>query len=287
MLHKAVSRRLTVLGGAGLVVLLCISSGCVSGPKLKIPKEFRGGAPAPADTFAKLRQFLISEEYGQAYALFTPEYRDRYAPDLDAFTRRAEADAAKIISGSLVTEPVLSGATARAVADYGGEHVRIYFVFDPGDRRWLVTSKEHYRFLTEDGDRSTPEATLQTFLRLISGGRPGNAYKILAAELGVTRQLFATRIVPTFKYIFSSPRGMQAWRLRAGPRHETWAVLIVEYPKNPAASRTICFVKKLDRWYIALDPVGDAAAAKPFIIAFRKAYAEKQKKNVGKKDARE
>ncbi|TET37762.1 MAG: hypothetical protein E3J72_05170 [Planctomycetota bacterium] len=284
MFRRAVSYQRIVL--PCLAVLLGICCGCITPPKQKIPRELKGGLPAPADTFYKLQQFLRAEEYGKAYALFTRQYRDEYAPDLEAFTGRAQADAAKIISGSLVTEPAFAGGAARAVAEYGDEHVRIYFVFDRGERTWLVTSKEHYRFLTEDGDRSTPKATLQTFLRLIATGRHGNAYKMLASELGVTRQLFATRIVPTFKYIFSSPRGKQVWRLRAGPSLETWAVLVVEYPDSPKAPRTICFVKKLDRWYIALEPVGDAAAAKSFILAFRKAHAEKQKKNVGQKDAR-
>jgi len=236
--------------------------------------------------YEKLQQLLRAEEYEQAYAYFTPEYRNRYAPDLETFIRRAEADAGKIQSGSLVSAPRFAGNTARAIAEYGDEHVMVYFVYVLEDRRWLVTSEEHYRFLTEKGDRSTPQATLRSFLRMVIGGWPDRAYRMMASELGLTRPEFMRQIVPLFMYLFGPRKGNKGWYMEPGPRGESWAAYIVRYPGNPQASRPLCFVKKLDRWYIAVNPVGDAAAAGPFVLKFLKENAKRKKKNIGEKAAR-
>ena len=57
----------------------------------------------------------------------------------------------------------------------------------------------------------------------------------------------------------------KSWQVLEQQYGTNWACLLIERPTNPGMPMPLCFVKKLDRWYITVWPVGDAEGAIPFL----------------------
>ncbi|MHC4660228.1 MAG: hypothetical protein ACYS8W_00940 [Planctomycetota bacterium] len=265
--------------------------GCVKLEKPKLPDSLKHQIPIPSRAFEELQQLLHAEQFEKAYARFTPEYRERYAPDIESFMERAEIDAAKIAEGRLAEPPMLCGNMAQGVFKYGEEYICIYFIFDPAVRNWLITSQEHYESLMKKGDQSSPEAALQSFLRLLLLNRALPAYRMLATEFTLKNGIISVQVfVPRARAIlqvFRPDAPGKSWRVAHARRTNKWAAFIIEFSARPNRPMPLFFLKKLDKWYLAFEPVGDAAAAIPFLKECGKLYAEEQKKNEGKPETGE